>query len=445
MKFNKKYLIWLAVALVGLIVIGVVIGNLVRRVNEARQQPSEMLVQVERGDLEVWVTGNGTVGAAVAEAVRTRMAGTIETYLLEDELAVVAGQKLVTLELQDLSTQIELKELDLARLERERKNLKDEKTTVTVQAPQEGTVTWLVKVGEKVKSGTPIALIHSTPEESVTAPLSASGTWTITNRMVEEGLTALVGQPIAELKDQDRADQINYQLSLNDIQLEQARLELAELKRQQQQNREDSVIYAPINGTVVLPEPSTADVGVSVPQGTLLATIVDYSRLQVVIPVDELDINKVEAGQTVRITADALPGQAIAGEVTRVSSTGRILGGVAAFDVTVAIEPVEGLKVGMNVSAAILVDLRADTLLVPIEAVFEQEGESMVMVLAEEPEPGKSPTQPVKVVTGAHNTSSIEILSGVTEGQQIIIQGSSSELETQRGMMFGSGQEGNGQ
>ena len=161
---------------------------------------------------------------------------------------------------------------------------------------------------------------------------------------------------------------------------------------------------------------------------------------------DELDINKVKVGQQVEITAEALPGETISGKVTAISATGKIVGSVATFDVTVSIDAVEGLKAGMSISASILVDIRANTLLVPIEAVFEEDGASMVMLAPAEGERGISPGSPVEVVTGAHNTTSIEILDGVTEGQKIIIQGSmTNPFGPQGEIIMGPGPGGQGQ
>ena len=456
MKVNKKLFIWLGVALVVVFAIVMGIRSLVIRVDAVMEQFSQMEAVVERGDLEVWVSGNGTVTAAVEEAVRAGAAGIIETYRLADGLEVAAGDELVTLQFQDLSTEIKLRELDIANLEEQKDNLEDQDLFMTVQAPAAGQVHWLKKKGDRVQGGDLIAHINlgSSGDENggadgpiasepvpVYAPSEASS-WKIVEILKKKDVRQ--GDALVKLKNED----IAHQLDLIDIQLEQARLRLADLKQQQEQNRADSVIRAPISGTVVLPEAAEFGVGMSVPQGALLATIVDYSQLQAVIPVDELDINKVKVGQRVEITAEALPGETISGKVAAISSTGKIVGSVATFDVTVSIDPVAGLKAGMSVSASILVDVRTNTLLVPIEAVFEEDGVTKVMLAATEKEkgPGIGPGTPVEVVTGAYNATHIEILEGLAEGQKIIIQGSVlNPFGPQGEIMFGPGQGGQGQ
>lgn len=359
MKFNKKIILWIVIPLILLILIGAGIRWTRWRVEQGLQPPSEMLVQVERGDLEVWVTGSGTVQPAREEAVRSSVSGTIETYLLEEGKEVVAGEQLVTLSYQDLSLEIKIARINLDIQELELDNLKE----------------------------------------------------------------------------QEQTDQVKHQVSLAELRLEQARLELAELERRQRDNRAYSVITAPAGGTVVLPELNTTGAGVNVSPGMVLATIVDYTDLEIIAPVDELDINRVAVGQQAEVTVEALPGVTIAGELVKVASRGEMQGGVATFDVTVAIEPVDGLRAGMNAGVAILVDTRSDTLLVPIEAVFEEEGESMVMVAGEDRETERVDFRPARVVTGAYDAAYIEILSGVREGQQIVIRGADAGLMPQGGMM----------
>ncbi|HSW36618.1 MAG TPA: biotin/lipoyl-binding protein, partial [Candidatus Limnocylindrales bacterium] len=135
MKSGKRNMIWITVVLVFIVLLGAGIVLTVRRNAEARRQPDEMLVLVERGDLKVWVTGNSSVSAALEETVRTDVTGTIETYLLYEGQVVSAGDQLATLSVQELSIQIERARLDVSMRERELNNLKEEQTTTVVSAP----------------------------------------------------------------------------------------------------------------------------------------------------------------------------------------------------------------------------------------------------------------------------------------------------------------------
>ena len=151
-----------------------------------------------------------------------------------------------------------------------------------------------------------------------------------------------------------------------------------------------------------------------------------YIGLTVVLPVDELDVAKIKPGQEVRLTADALPGTELSGQVSHVAFEGNVQSGVATFDVTITVNHVDGLKVGMTVIADILVENRQNTLLVPIEAVQYQSGKTFVPIAdASQRAEGGPAFRLVEVETGAYNMSSIEIISGITEGQQLVIPGSS--------------------
>ena len=85
--------------------------------------------------------------------------------------------------------------------------------------------------------------------------------------------------------------------------------------------------------------------------------------------VNELDIGKVQPGQTVEGTAAALPGEVFTGTVERVSINGTTTSGFTTYPVTVVIEDYGDLKPGMNVSAAIRCETAEGAVSVPVGAV----------------------------------------------------------------------------
>ncbi|KKM11111.1 hypothetical protein SY88_10285 [Clostridiales bacterium PH28_bin88] len=525
----KKVGVWLLVAVILIAAAGAGWRYFSARRNTATAQSTRVLTaKVERGDLEVKVSGTGAVEAAAQEEVRTRMSGTITRFDMKDGQQVTAGQLLAELEVQDLSLQIEKARLDITIQERDLAKLRQEKTLDTVKSPGNGEITWKVKEGDRVSEGNVIATIQDrnrlevvgrfnsaqleqikpgqeaqvfiqeflstvparvvevrtdprpgsagsilyevkaeienpgsldagmqgwltvlTPagerravEESVftrpdaldvRAPISGK----ITALRVDSGKRVSTGQALAEVSDPDSAEQLVNQIATAELKLQQTRLDLQDKERQQADRAQKSQVLAPIGGTLVLPA-KPAGVGDDVSQGTVLGTVVDYSQMQVVIPVDELDVDKVKPGQEVRITADALTGKTITGQVVSVSSQGTSQSGVATFDVTVAIQPVEGLKVGMTVNADIMVDYRQNTLLVPIEAVQQAGGRSFVLVAGAPGPDGQAATsRRVQVKTGAYDTSRMEILEGLAEGQEVLVQGAASRSGSVQGNRTG--------
>ena len=167
---------------------------------------------------------------------------------------------------------------------------------------------------------------------------------------------------------------------------------------------------------------------------TYPAVIYDLSALTFDINIHELDINKIQVGQQVEITSDALDGQSFTGTVDKVNINGTTSNGVTTYPVTVRIDssPQE-LKPGMNISARIIVEDAGQVLCIPVEAVSRgQNGVSLVKVAG----PGAldeagsladpSKLEAREVTLGRNDESFIEVLSGLEEGETVFIQNAAS-------------------
>ena len=167
---------------------------------------------------------------------------------------------------------------------------------------------------------------------------------------------------------------------------------------------------------------------------TYPAVIYDLSALTFDINIHELDINKIQVGQQVEITSDALDGQSFTGTVDKVNINGTTSNGVTTYPVTVRIDgsPQE-LKPGMNISARIIVEDAGQVLCIPVEAVSRgQNGVSLVKVAG----PGAldeagsladpSKLEDREVTLGRNDESFIEVLSGLEEGETVFIQNAAS-------------------
>jgi HlyD family secretion protein len=177
---------------------------------------------------------------------------------------------------------------------------------------------------------------------------------------------------------------------------------------------------------------------------TALGEVVDYSRMKVVVPVDELDISQVEVGQQAEVLVEALPDRVFSGVVTEIADEGTQTSGVATFDVTILLDEADGLKAGMSAEAAIVTMKKENALYVPIDAVQSVRGQYFVLVPGEEEDQpsedaassgegrdrmrmGRQPgTRRVEVRVGVHNEDYVEILSGLSEGDQVIVLSAAS-------------------
>jgi multidrug efflux pump subunit AcrA (membrane-fusion protein) len=438
MQSKLKILLFIIIPLV-IIILAIVGIRSLRNARDTEAQPSpEMLAVVERGAIEVWVTGSGVIRPVAEEVVMTTIGGTIDQYYLEDNMSVNAGDELVVLKTQDSGLQVEKLRNDISALEIDLEKLKDEGTLSFIIVPGKGSVLWLIWEGDLVNRGDIIARFTwfddsgTKSYEKETIDIQAPGPGTVTELRVQNDEIVNGSQVLGVIDDLERAVAIEQQIAAKELQVRQLEQEIHDLLEMQAETRENSVITAPISGTLVIPEPNNFATGMNVPQGTVLATIVDYSTFEVTIPIDELDINKIEIGKDAEITVDALPGDTLVGEVINIADRGQNVGGIAVFEVTVAITRAEGLKAAMSASVSILTEIKLNTLLVPIEAVTEVEGVNTVLVFEQNQESGKSEVSSVIVETGIYNSSSIEILSGLQEGQQVAIQSIQNGFENLR-------------
>ncbi|KNY28425.1 HlyD family efflux transporter periplasmic adaptor subunit [Pseudobacteroides cellulosolvens] len=139
-------------------------------------------------------------------------------------------------------------------------------------------------------------------------------------------------------------------------------------------------VYASIDGIIM---DQTKKVGDNVKAGDILGNIIDMKNLQFDVDIDELDIDKIKAGQKVNITVDALTEtntKPLSGEVSKIAFEGTSSNGVSVYPVTIKVNDIENLRIGMNVNASIMVLEKPDVLMVPIEAVTKFGNRSSVWV-----------------------------------------------------------------
>lgn len=206
-------------------------------------------------------------------------------------------------------------------------------------------------------------------------------------------------------------------------------LENAQLSYQRAMDAMDNYqITAPISGTVIEKNFKTGDTienSSLTAAGGNLAVIYDMSTLTFEMKIDELDINKIQVGQEVSITSDAVEGASFSGIVDKVSINGTTVSGRTTYPITVNILDPGELKPGMNVSADVIVERVGEVLCVPVEAV-NRGGEKPYVLVAGGGALDKNGnmTDPTKlerreVTLGRNDASYIEIIGGLEEGEQV--------------------------
>ena len=255
------------------------------------------------------------------------------------------------------------------------------------------------------------------------ATVYASGSGTVTGFDKLAGSSVTKGEVLCTVE----SEAIRSQIENARLSLESARLSASTASG----NLEDYNITSPISGTVIEKNFKAGDKVDGVSSGTL-AVIYDLSCLKMEMDVSELDIGKVQVGQRVEITANALPGEVFTGTVEKVSINGTTTNGFTNYPVTISVTDYGELKPGMNVSATILCDSAENALCVPVDAVAR--GNTVLVPAAGAlSEDGASVADPSKleerqVVLGRSNAEYIEITSGLEEGETVAYMEQSAEV-----------------
>ena len=205
---------------------------------------------------------------------------------------------------------------------------------------------------------------------------------------------------------------------------------------------DDYTITSPISGTVIEKNYKAGDTLDSTSTGEYLAVIYDMSYLQFDMQVDEMYIGRIQVGQSVTITADALTGQTFTGTVSKVNINGTTSGGVTSYPVTVVIDQPGDLLPGMNITADILVDQVDGALVVPVGAV--NRGNYILVpgegAIGKDGSIDPSKLEQVPVTLGENDDSYIEITGGeLQEGDTIVIEQTYSSIWDMMGLTVSGG------
>ena len=219
-----------------------------------------------------------------------------------------------------------------------------------------------------------------------------------------------------------KQDAISYQ-ALDNARLEYLNAKAAYDKAQAEVN--DTVIISPLDGTVIgepMKEGETVSQGLA--NQMLIMTVADLSSMQIQLLVDETDIGGVTAGQRVEFTVDAYPGKVFHGLVRNVSKKKYSGSSSAASSViyytvyvTINTDELEGLYPSMTARATIIGKENKDSLLVPVTAIRTDASGSYVYKAV-----GKELNK-VYVKIGITTDQKVEILKGLSEGDEIVVNG----------------------
>ncbi len=197
--------------------------------------------------------------------------------------------------------------------------------------------------------------------------------------------------------------------------------------RDAQEKLLDYTITAPFDSIVAQSDARKGDTASS---STVLATLITKQRIAE-ITLNEVDVSKIAVKQKAILTLDALPDVSITGEVADIDTIGTVSQGVVSYVVKIVFDTQDSrVKPGMSVSATIITAVRPDVLIVPNTAVKSQGDAHFVEVPASDDPQAQNvsggvvlslPTSRKQVSIGLSNDESTEIISGLKEGDHIVI------------------------
>ena len=298
-----------------------------------------------------------------------------------------------------------------------------------------------------IEVGNPGGISTSSTAAATVNGLACSGDGTFTAKL-EETVTADHGGEIASMAVEEGsyvhegATLFTYtQESADDaLQTVQDSLETAEQSVEDaeselentQDSLEDYEITAPISGQVIVKNTKAGDtLNSGGDSNTAMAIIYDISALTFDMYVDELDVLDVEVGQKVEVTVDAFEGETFTGQVTNVSLESTSSNGVTQYPVTVQMDEVGDLLPGMNVNGEIIIDEAENALAIPAQAlqrgnVVYVQDDSVTEAQGNVPAGFRS----VEVETGLISEDYVEIKSGLSEGDVVYIDPTTSTDST---------------
>jgi len=395
---RKRRTIWIAV-LIFVVCLVAAAGLMAARSGGKKIDPTK-LGKVERGDVVKSVVATGKVEPITKVEIKSKASGIVKKLYIIAGDHVKAGQVLAELDRVEMEAQVRQSEAQL----------------------QSSEATW-----------------HSAEADLARSKVDAEGVDVPMLKRAWERATSMAKQGVISQSALDEAEK-NYvmatnkqhvaqaQVLVNSAKVVQARADVKRAEATLSQLREQlsyTTVVAPIDGIVLSRDVEVGDAVSSIlvmgSAATLVMTIGDTREVYVKGKVDESDIGKVFLGQPARIRVESFKDKTFEGKVTRISPMGVEKDNVTTFEVRVSIDNPGGeLKALMTANAEMILDEHKNVLNVPESSlIYDQSKSASVEIPDEKMKDGK---RKIAVKAGISNGAKTEILSGLNEGQQVVLQ-----------------------
>ena len=277
--------------------------------------------------------------------------------------------------------------------------------TATILIPDDGPV-----LGDSVTVADENGSSLGTAELYIHDPLTVVGyAGTVDSVSVSENDKVSAGKTLLTLTDTAYTANYNQLLSERE-ELEETLLTLVEIYR-------CGAVTAVCGGTVKgIPGETAEDTG----EETTDFTICPDQTMTVSVSIDETDILSLSVGQEVDVSVSSMDDETFAGTITAIDRTGTSSNGVTQYTATVQLDKAEGMLAGMSASASITIESVDNALIIPLDALRQTSSTAYVYTSYDE-NTGELGGM-VEVQTGISNSSYVEIVSGLSEGDTVYYQ-----------------------
>ena len=396
-KKRRKRLIYGGI---GLLLVLLIAGGLIAATRSGTKIDPSKLQKVEKGDLAKSVVATGKVTPITKVEVKSKASGIVKKLLVDAGDKVRKGQLLAQLDKEEIEAQVEQSRAGAQAAEASLTSAEADYERAKVDA-----------------EGPDVPLLKRAYERAI--------------GMAKEGVVST-----SALEDAQK----NYELALNKQNVSKAQATVLKAKIAQSQGQlaqdranlkqlEEQLSYtdieSPIDGVVLSRDVEMGDAVSSIlvlgSSATLVMTLGDTSSVYVKGKVDESDIGKVYLGQPARIKVESFKDKTFNGVVTKISPMGVEKDNVTTFEVRVSINNPGGeLKAEMTANAEIILEEHKSVLQIPEGAIiYDKDKKASVEVPDSSAKDGK---KKIAVNIGISNGAKTELLSGLKEGDQVVLQ-----------------------
>lgn len=386
--------------LVGLGLVAVATFGIVQALKPSTEIDSAKLTRVERGTLARSVVATGKIEPLKKVEVKSKASGIVKKLFVDYGDLVKQGQV-------------------LAELDKEELQARQREATASLQAA-EAALQAAQATYEK----------NRTEAEAPDLPFLKSSM----ERSLELHRKGILSKALVEEAEK------NYQLALQKqvtatrnlavsrAEISRAEAQVAQAQAALDRTNEDlrnSTITSPIDGVVLSRDVEVGDAISSIlvlgSEATLVMTLGDTSSVYVRGKVDEADIGKVYLEQPARISVESFKDKKFEGIVTKISPLGVEKDNVTSFEVRVSITNFAGeLKANMTANAEIILEEKENILLINENAILYDKDHNASVEIPDPDMPNGKRKIPVKL--GISNGVKTEVLEGLSDGQQVVLQ-----------------------